>query len=59
MFFSVYAVGFLKLPLPLQMALQIICGVSIYFGLAKLFKMERFDYLIRTVQEYRKKKTHG
>lgn len=59
MFFSVYAVGFLKLPLPLQMALQIICGVSIYFELAKLFKMERFDYLIRTVQEYRKKKTHG
>ena len=56
---AVYAIGFLKISIALQMTIQIICGVSIYFGLAKLFKMERFDYLIRTVQEYRKKKTHG
>lgn len=56
---AVYAIGILKISIALQMTIQIICGVSIYFGLAKLFKMERFDYLIRTVQEYRKKKTHG
>jgi hypothetical protein len=56
---TVYVIGLLKVSTPIQMTIQIICGVFIYFGLAKLFKMERFDYLIRTAQEYRKKKTHG
>ena len=59
MFLSVYSIGLLKLPIPVQMIIQITCGISIYFVLAKIFKMERFDYLVKTILEYRKKKTHG
>ena len=56
---AVYAISFLNYSLPLQMAMQIICGVFLYFGLAKLFKMERFNYLVKTILDYRKNKIHG
>ena len=52
----VYAIGYLKMPLWSQMAIQVASGVFIYFVIAKIFKMERLDYLINTIQEYRKRK---
>lgn len=45
----VYAVEFLNLNNWLTLIIQIILGMVIYFGLAKLFKLECFNYILNTV----------
>ena len=35
-----------------QMCLQIICGVAVYVGLAKLFKLECFEYILNTIKNF-------
>jgi O-antigen/teichoic acid export membrane protein len=55
----VYAINLIECPLLLQIFLQVFTGAITYFGLARLFKMERLDYLVKTVQEYRKRKKNG
>ena len=52
---AVYAIGTSDIPLLPQSFLQVITGILVYFSIAKLFRMERFDYLVKTVKEYRKK----
>lgn len=52
---AVYAIGTSDIPLLPQSILQVITGILVYFSIAKLFRMERFDYLVKTVKEYRKK----
>ncbi len=39
----------------LQMIIQIVVGVGVYFGLAKLFKMECLEYVIKTIEGFLKK----
>lgn len=55
----VYAINLIECPLLLQIFLQVFTGAITYFGLARLFKMERLDYLVKTLQEYRKRKKNG
>ena len=55
----VYTINLIECPLLLQIFLQIFTGAITYFGLARLFKMERLDYLVKTVQEHRKRKKNG
>ena len=55
----VYAVSLIGCPLLLEIVLQIVCGTFVYFGLAWLFKLERFNYIIKTIQEYRKGRSNG
>lgn len=50
---GVYALGSCQLPLIPSLILQVICGILFYFSLAKLFKLESFDYLINTVKEFK------
>jgi O-antigen/teichoic acid export membrane protein len=52
---AVYAVNLIGCPLLLEIALQVITGVIVYFGLAKLFNLERFNYIVTTIQNYKKK----
>ena len=40
----------------LQMIIQIVVGVGVYFGLAKLLKMECLEYILNTVKGFIKKK---
>ena len=40
----------------LQMTIQVILGVTIYFGLAKLFKLECLEYVLNTIKGFIKKK---
>lgn len=40
----------------LQMIVQIVIGVCVYFGLAKLFRLECLEYLINTVKGFLRKK---
>lgn len=47
----VYLFNFLSFPSWQILILQSIAGVIIYFGLAKIFKLESFDYLLNTVKE--------
>ena len=49
-------VTMLNIPSILQIVIQIIVGVIVYFGLAKLFKLECFDYVLNTVKGFRKRK---
>ncbi len=49
----VYAVGLLNLPILPGLCLQTLCGIIFYFSLAKIFKLESFDYLLNTVKEFR------
>ncbi|WP_312654091.1 lipopolysaccharide biosynthesis protein [Proteiniclasticum sp.] len=37
--------------------LQVFVGIFIYVGLAKVFKIESFGYLIRTIKEFKKKRS--
>lgn len=53
---AVYAVSLIGCPLLLEIALQVITGVIVYFGLAKLFHLERFNYIVKTIQDYKKNK---
>ncbi len=49
---AVYSITFLALPSWLALIIQIPLGIVIYFGLAKLFKLECFTYVMDTVKEY-------
>lgn len=40
----------------LQMIIQVILGIAIYFGLAKLFKLECLEYVLNTIKGFIKKK---
>ena len=53
---AVYAISLIGCPLLLGIALQVITGVIVYFGLAKLFHLERFNYIVKTIQDYKKNK---
>ena len=53
----IYAINLIECHLLLTIALQILIGPIIYFGLARIFKLERFDYIVKTIQEFRKKKS--
>lgn len=55
----VCAIDLIEIPLLLKIILQILTGIVVYFGLAKLFRFERFDYIIKTIQEYRKRRSNG
>ena len=40
----------------LQMIIQVVLGVAVYFGLAKLFRLECLEYLVKTVKGFITKK---
>lgn len=40
----------------LQLIILVVIGTLVYFGLAKIFHLECLDYLIKTINEFRKKK---
>jgi len=50
---GVYALGLCQLTLIPSLILRVICGIFFYFSLARLFKLESFDYLINTVKEFK------
>ncbi|HJJ50716.1 MAG TPA: oligosaccharide flippase family protein, partial [Methanocorpusculum sp.] len=52
----VYSVLFLELPDIVSLLIQIPLGILVYFGLAKLFKLDSFTYIVDTVKEYLPKK---
>ena len=54
---AVYALGLIQINIYLKIVLQIIAGTLIYFGIAKMLHLERLEYLIQTVKEFRNK--HG
>ena len=56
MFASVYLVTLLPLPCWAMLIIQIPLGVVIYFGLARLFKLESLDYAVTTAKEFLGKK---
>jgi O-antigen/teichoic acid export membrane protein len=51
----VWAVTLLPLTPIIQIVIQVIVGVIVYFGLAKLFKLECLDYVLNTVKEVLKR----
>jgi len=53
----VLLIGELNMPLYPTMALQILAGVAIYIGIAKILRFERLDYIINTIKDFKKKKT--
>lgn len=52
----VYLYNFLNLESWLILLLQAITGVIVYIGLAKLFKIESYDYLLKTLKQLIKSK---
>lgn len=54
----VYLFNFLNIAAWQIFILQVCAGAAIYFGLAKIFKIESFDYLINTLKELNKKKSN-
>lgn len=40
----------------LQMVIQVVVGICVYFGLAKLFKLECMEYMLNTIKGFLKKK---
>lgn len=52
----VFSISFFKLPIVLTLSVQVIVGVSVYMGLALLFKVESFIYLITTLKEIKSNK---
>lgn len=52
----VYLYNFLNLESWLILLLQAITGVIVYIGLAKLFKIESYDYLLNTLKQLIKSK---
>lgn len=48
----VWAITLLPLSAPVQIIVQFIVGVVLYFGLAKLFKLECLDYVVNTVKGF-------
>ena len=47
----VYLVKFLNLLAWQTLIVQITVGICIYIGLAKIFKIESFEYLVRSIIE--------
>lgn len=54
MFAVVFPITMLNVAPSLQLIIQIILGVTVYFGLAKLFKLECFEYVMNTVKGLKK-----
>lgn len=52
----VYSVLFLELSDIMSLLIQIPLGILVYFGLARLFKLESFTYITDTLKEYLPKK---
>lgn len=52
----VYLLNFLSVDVWFQLILQIIIGIFIYFGLAKVFKLDSFNYVIHTIKQLLKAK---
>lgn len=48
---AVYSVHFLKLSSVKALAIQMVLGVVLYVSIAKLFKLDTFDYLIATLRQ--------
>ena len=53
----VLLVGNLDINLMLKMVLQVITGVIVYAGLAKLFKLECFEYILNTAKGFLAKRS--
>lgn len=53
----VYSINFLSMPAWQILVLQVVSGSIIYIGLAKIFKIESFNYLIKTIKELKKKRS--
>lgn len=49
-------VTLLPIPSVLQMIIQIVLGIGVYFALAKLFKLECFEYILNTIKGFIKKR---
>lgn len=47
----IYMVNFINLSAGLMLFLQVIIGISLYIGLAKIFNIGNYKYLIQTVKE--------
>lgn len=56
---AVYAISIVECSLLLKIVLQILTGIVVYFSLAKLFRLERLNYIVETIQEYRKRRSNG
>lgn len=48
----VYIVGLLNINIYVLILLQILLGIIVYIGLAKLFKLEAYIYVVRTIREF-------
>lgn len=55
----VWSVTLFKLPNIVTILIQVPLGILIYVGLAKLFKLECFNYLVATLKEKRRAKKNG
>lgn len=53
--FIVYTIHWFELYKLLTLIIQIVLGIIIYVGLAKIFKLECYSYLIMTIKEMKKK----
>ncbi|MEZ4357613.1 MAG: lipopolysaccharide biosynthesis protein [Eubacteriales bacterium] len=53
---AVYRINFLELEPMLILIIQIVLGVTIYVGLAKIFKFECFTYLLTSLKDFFKKR---
>ena len=53
----IWLVSLIPMNTVLQIFIQFIVGASVYLGLAKLFNLECFEYVINTVKGLRKSKT--
>jgi len=53
----VYLLSYISLKTYQLLMLQIIVGIVVYLGLAKLFKIESFKYLYKTVIDLIKKRS--
>ena len=47
----VYSFNYLNVSVGLILMLQVMVGAIVYIGLAQIFKLESFDYLINTIKE--------
>ena len=53
---AIVPITYLPIAPILQIIIQILIGVSAYFGIAKLFKLECMNYIINTIKEFVSKK---
>lgn len=56
MFCAVYCITFINLPVGATLAIQIIVGIMVYFGLAKLFRLKSLAYVQLSIKEFIQKK---